>query len=110
MPSTDPLHTARRDFIKEMQDLAAAGGTVAPPPVMTAEEVMAQGQKVENDFSAALAMADESIAKLNAEVEELEEEEEEEEDLGAVDLLEKNFAPERWIIDLNKCAGRSHAC
>ena len=75
MPSSDPERVARRDFVAEMQKLAAEGGTVAPPPVASAEELMQKSKKVENDFSAALGMAEDSMTrKVEEVVEEVEEE------------------------------------
>ena len=98
-PSSELLKVERRAFISDMQALAAAGGTVNPPPVMTAEELMEKDKPVENDFSAALGMASDSLAAVNAEDEEEEEEEEEEIDL---DEHEKNFVAERWVVNLNE--------
>lgn len=92
----------RRDFIKEMQELAAAGGTDVPPPVISADEIMNKDKPVENDFSAALMMAEESIAAVATEAEFEEEEEDEASIMSGIDELEKNFVPERWIVNLNE--------
>ncbi len=95
VPSSDPERVARRDFVAEMQALAAAGGTEVAPPVLSAEELMEKTKKVENDFSAALNMAEESI---NRKVEEVEEEVEIE---NVMDHGSRGFVPERWIRTLN---------
>ena len=97
--SSEPDKVERRAFVAEMQALAAAGGTEKPPPVLTAEEILSRDKPVENDFSTALNMAAESLANVDAE-----EEDSDEEDGGEeVDLneLDRNFSPERWIVDLN---------
>jgi thioesterase component of yersiniabactin synthetase len=97
--SSEPEKAERRAFVAEMQALAAAGGTEKPPPVLTAEEIMTRDKPVENDFSAALNMASESMANVDAE--DLQEEEVVEEEEADLNDLDSNFTPDRWIIDLN---------
>lgn len=63
---------------------------------------MNKDKPVENDFSAALNMAEESMAAVAAEDEFEEEEEDEASVLSGIDELDKNFAAERWVVDLNE--------